>query len=265
MRLLACVSIVAGGLLSACSSDTATAPEISGAQFFISSAWSGELTSYGSTGTLSGSIDLNQMGYYSASVIALNPDPGAVFPADARIPATVTTSAGDSEQVLLSQAICPGMHLCHRISVMLKEGSNTDALRRAIDSKGARVISVSDKGTSMVVFVFEPTDIPNVTAWLYRRNEVRSLQQSGFLVLAGSSSSSSSDSGAGGSAVALTGGVRVSERSGAPTPSNNHLEVAPGDTITVTVAQPDGSSYSYQQVMGQWVDITTRVATSGGN
>ena len=263
MRLLACVSIVAGGLLSACSSDTTTAPEISGAQFFISSAWSGELTSYGSTGMLSSSIDLNQMGYYSASVIALNPDPGAVFPADARIPATVTTSAGDSEQVLLSQAICPGMHLCHRISVMLKEGSNIDALRRAIDSKGARVISASANGTSMVVFVFEPTDIPNVTAWLYSRNEVRSLQQSGFLVLAGSSSAS--DDGAGGSAVALTGGVRVSERSGAPTPSNNHLEVAPGDTITVTVAQPDGSSYSYQQVMGQWVDITTRVATGAGN
>lgn len=203
------------------------------------------------------------MGYYSASVIALNPDPDVVFPADLRIPATITTSAGDSEQVLLSQAICPGMHLCHRISVMLKEGSNTDALRRAIDSKGARVISVSDKGTSMVVFVFEPTDTPNVTAWLYRRNEVRSLQQSGFLVPAGSSSAS--DGGARGSAVALTGGVRVSERSGAPTPSNNHLEVAPGDTITVTVAQPDGSSYSYQQVMAQWVDITTRVVTSGGN
>lgn len=260
-----CLIAVTGGLLSACSPDTATAPQLAETQFFISSNWDNSGVSFGSPILAPGAIALNQMGYYDASVIAVSSNPKAIFPDEERIPVRVSTSAGDIEQMMLSKALCNGS-ICHMLTVMLHPGSNADALRHDIDSHGARIAGISRSGTTLSVYIFEPRNIPAIIAWLNLRSEVRSIVTAGVTTMQGASSpASGGDAKTGNSGVYLTGGIRVDERNAAPTQYNNHLEVLPGDTITVTITQPDNSTFSYQQVVGSWMDIVKTVELRGGN
>ena len=229
-----CRAFAALLLLVACSGSP-TSPNYEVAPIFIRLAALDDLSTYWDTTR-------------SFVVLAEASDTTTPLPLNVRIPATVSTSSGDVEQMLLARRVCDGdLRSCHVLGVGLQTGADLVRLATDLDRQGARLGPIAGSGFYGSVFVFEPGDVDRVSKWLAARHEVRYVEPSSFAVC-GIPSMCPTDL----LFVQVTGAVRLRELTGSPTPMDNHLEVNPGDSITVAIHQPDGSSFEFTEVAWPW-------------
>ncbi len=170
------------------------------------------------------------------TVSALPRDSATPFPLDVRVPATVTTSAGDAERLYLSRRFCSGTTFCHTLSISFTAEADVNGIAGDLDRLGARFTMVNARYTSAQLFVLEPNDIPRIAFRLNSRHGVPSVGRSGLAVAGWGPDTMTLYAG-------ITGGVRMAERTGTVTRHNRYLEIVSGDTITVAIAQPDGSDH----------------------
>ncbi len=170
------------------------------------------------------------------------------FPLSQRVPAFLNTSGGDHEQFVLARTVCPeNRRLCHVLDVGLVPEIDLTRLAVELSEQGARIRIITGSRTYAGVFVYDPSDLARIAYWLARRREVRYVENSGlaFCGLQGCAPGPVIYTG-------VTGGIRLRARTGTPTHFDHHLEVIPGDTITVSIEQPDGTFYRFQQIAGPW-------------
>ncbi len=187
-----------------------------------------------------GSVSV-QWGVTIFTVTAFPRDSVTPFPRDVRVPVTVTTSAGDTERLFLSRDVCPGISSCHSLRIDLADGTDFERLSGRLDRRGARFTSLSAHRTSGTLFVFEPDEVPAVSAWLARQSGVQSAYLAQLGVVGRMSRRTEH--------TRLKGGMRLAERTGAVHPNNGHLDIRLGDTVTITIAQPDGSTHVFDAVI----------------
>ncbi len=226
----ASVAFLACGVLGC--SDSSTTP-LTDSPEFISTSATDERTQW----------DVTSSFIFSAAAA----DTITPFPLDVRVPASISTSAGDREVVLMSRAVCANYVSCHELSVGVQAGRDLTSLSQLLDQQGARLASVNTRGTSGSVFVYEPLHKARIAAWLMRRGEVRWVEPMGMAFCGLSSCAPTARI-----FTAVKGGIRLRERTAPPTPFDNHLEVNPGDTITVSIPQPDGSVHQLQEIARPW-------------